>query len=153
MKEVGNLVFKTKKTSKWIKNGRRNRFGKCSGRPPFNRERSSARIFASSCYTPTQTAAKHSCYHCIQPKNAISRTGAISFEILVGDNKFIDVGSTMFYVKCSVRTAQSEVIPSKIAHPTDPTQPDIVNPKVKTVSVNGIGHTIFNNVKVSLNGT
>ena len=102
---------------------------------------------------PMQTAAKHSYYHCIQPKNAISRTGAISFEILAGDNKFIDVGSTMLYVECSVRTAQSEVIPSKIAHPTDPARPDIVNPKVRTVPVNGIGHTIFSNVKVSLNGT
>ena len=101
----------------------------------------------------TQTVAKHSQYHCIQPKNAISRTGAISFEILVGDNKFIDVGSTMLYVECSVRTAQSEMIPSQIAHPTDDTRPDIVNPKAKTVPVNGIGHTIFNNVKVSLNGT
>ena len=102
---------------------------------------------------PTQTAAKHSHYHCIQPKNAISRTGAISFEILADNNKFIDVGSMMLYMKCSVRTAESEAIPSKIAHPTDPAQPDIVNPKARTVPVNGIGHTIFNNVKVSLNGT
>ena len=70
---------------------------------------------------PTQTVAKHSCYHCIHPKNAISRTGAISFEILVGDNKFIDVRSMMLYVECSVRSAQSEMIPSKIAHPTDAT--------------------------------
>ena len=102
---------------------------------------------------PTQTVAKHSRYHCIQPKNAISRTGAISFEILAGNNKYIDVDSTMLYMECSVRTAQSEMIPSKIAHSTDGTRPDIVNPKVKTVPVNGIGHTIFNNVKVSLNGT
>ena len=102
---------------------------------------------------PMQTAAKHLCYHCIQPKNAISRTGAISFEILAGDNKFIDVGSTMLYVECSVRTAQSELIPSKIAHPTHDTRTDILNPKAKTVPVNGIGHTLFNNVKVSLNGT
>ena len=68
---------------------------------------------------PTQTAAKHLRYHSIQPKNAISRTGAISFEILAGNNKFIDVGSMMLYVECSVRTAQSEMIPSKTAHPTD----------------------------------
>ena len=102
---------------------------------------------------PTQTVAKHSSYHCIQPKNAISRTGAISFEILAGNNKFIDVGSTMLYVECSVRTAQSEMIPSKIAHPTDATRLAIVNPKVKTVPVNGIGHTIFNNVKVSLSAS
>ena len=102
---------------------------------------------------PMQTAAKHSHYHCIQPKNAISRTGAISFEILVGNNKFTDVGSRMLYVESSVRTAQSEMIPSKIAHPTDATRPNIVNPKVKTVPMNGIGHTIFNNIKVSLNGT
>ena len=68
---------------------------------------------------PMQTAAKHLRYHSIQPKNAISRTGAISFEILAGNNKFIDVGSTMLYVECSVRTAQSEMIPSKTAHPTD----------------------------------
>ena len=47
---------------------------------------------------PMQTAAKHLRYHCIQPKNAISRTGAISFEILVGHNKFIDVGSMMLYM-------------------------------------------------------
>ena len=71
----------------------------------------------------------------------------------MGYNKFIDVGSMMLYVECSVRTAQSELIPSKIPHPTDRTQPDIVNPKAKTVPVNGIGHTIFKNVKVSLNGT
>ena len=102
---------------------------------------------------PMQTVAKHLCYHCIQPKNAISRTGAISFKILVGDNKFIDMGSMMLYMECSVRTAQSEVIPSKIAHPTDPARPDVVNPKARTVPMNGIGHTIFNNVKVSLNGT
>ena len=52
-----------------------------------------------------------------------------------------------------MRTAQSELIPSKTAIPTDPARPDVVNPKVRTVPVNGIGHTIFNNVKVSLNGT
>ena len=45
------------------------------------------------------------------------------------------------------------MIPSKIAHPTDDTRPNIVNPKVKTVPVNRTGHTIFNNIKVSLNGT
>ena len=82
---------------------------------------------------PTQTAAKHSHYHCIQPKNAILRTGSISFEILAGDNKFIDVGSTMLYVECSVRTVQSAVIPSKIPHPTDPTWDDILNPKGKSI--------------------
>ena len=70
---------------------------------------------------PMQTAAKHSHYHCIQPKNAISRIGAISFEILAGDNKLIDVSCTMLYMECSVRNAQSEMIPSKIAHPTDAT--------------------------------
>ena len=59
----------------------------------------------------------------------------------------------MLYVECSVRTAQSEMIPSKIAHPTHNTRPDILNAKAKTVPVNGIGHTIFNNVKVSLSGT
>ena len=71
----------------------------------------------------------------------------------MGDNKFTDMGSMMLYVECSVQTAQSKIIPSKIPHPTDATQPDIVNPKTKTIPVHGIGHTIFNKVKVSLNGT
>ena len=101
---------------------------------------------------PTQTAAKHSRYHCIQPKNAISRTGVISFELLAGDHKFIDVGSAMVYVECSVRTAQSDVVPERIPNPAGGGAAPIINPKVKTVPVNGIGHTIFNNVKVSLNG-
>ena len=70
---------------------------------------------------PTQTVAKHLRYYCIQPKNAISRTAAISFEVLGGDNKFIDMGSTMLFVECSVRTAQSELIPSRIPDPTDAT--------------------------------
>ena len=101
---------------------------------------------------PTQTVAKHSRYHCIQPKNAISRTGTILFEVLSGDNKFIDVASTMLYVECSVRDNASEVIPTRIPNPVGAGAP-VFNPKAKTVPTNGIGHTIFTNLKVSLNGT
>ena len=76
--------------------------------------------------------------------------GVVSFELLAGDNKFIDVGSTMVYVECSVRMAQSEVIPARVPNPAG-VGADVMNPKGKTVPVNGIGHTIFTNVKVSLN--
>ena len=100
----------------------------------------------------TQTAAKHSCYHCITPKNAISKTGTIAFEVLAGDNKFIDVGSTMMYVECSVRSGQSDPIPVHGPNP-DPDAPPPFNDKGKTVPVNGTGHTIITNLKVSLNGT
>ena len=58
----------------------------------------------------------------------------ISFELLAGDNKFIDVGSAMVYVECSVRTAQSDPILARIPNPADAAAVPIVNSKVKTSS-------------------
>ena len=101
---------------------------------------------------PTQTAAKDSRYHTITPKNAISKTGAIAFEVSAGDNHFIDMGATMMYVECSIRDGNSQPIPTNLPPPP---REDVgpFNDRGKTVPVNGIGHTIINNLKVSLNGT
>ena len=60
---------------------------------------------------PTQTAAKFSKYQKIQPKNAVTRTGTIAFEISSGDNRFIDPSSAVLLVDCSIRDQRGNVIP------------------------------------------
>ena len=60
---------------------------------------------------PTQTAAKFSKYHKIQPKNAVTRMGTKAFEISSGDNRFIDPSSAVLLIECSIRDQRGNVIP------------------------------------------
>ena len=97
---------------------------------------------------PTQTAAKLARYQKFQPKNAVSRTGAISFDITTGDQKYMDVSSAVLHVECQIRDARSEVIPLMRARAGGGEE---FNPVGKVLPVNGMGYTLFNNVKVALN--
>ena len=60
---------------------------------------------------PTQTVAKMVRYQKFQPKNAVSRTGAILFDIATGDQKYMDISSAVLHVECQIRDSRSEVIP------------------------------------------
>ena len=60
---------------------------------------------------PTQTAAKMARFQKFQPKNAVSRTGAISFDIFNGDQKYMDVSSAVLHIECQIRDGKSEPIP------------------------------------------
>ena len=62
---------------------------------------------------PTQTAAKMAKYQKFQPKNAVLRTGAISFEIFTGDQKYMDISSAFLHIECQIRDGKSETIPLK----------------------------------------
>ena len=62
---------------------------------------------------PTQTAAKMAKYQKFQPKNAVSRTGAISFDIFTGDQKYMDINSAFLHIECQIRDGKSETIPLK----------------------------------------
>ena len=62
---------------------------------------------------PTQTAAKMAKYQKSQPKNAVSRTGAISFDIFNGDQKYMDKSLAFLHIKCQIRNGKSEMIPLK----------------------------------------
>ena len=95
---------------------------------------------------PTQTATKTSRYQKFQPKNAVSRTGVISFEILTGDKKYLDPNSIVLHVECSVRDSKWDVIPRMGGGP-----PPAFVGLGKVIPVNGMGYTLFNNVKVSVN--
>lgn len=103
---------------------------------------------------PTQTAAKISKYTKIQPKNPVSRTGTIAFEILSGDNKFIDPSSAVLLIECSIKDGKGERIPLR-----DPPAPGagegVEGPyaeRGKVLPVNGLGYAMFTNVKVHVNG-
>ena len=95
---------------------------------------------------PTQTATKTSRYQKFQPKNAVSRTGVISFEIFTGDKKYLDPNSIVLHVECSVRDSKWDVIPRMGGGP-----PPAFVGLGKVIPVNGMGYTLFNNVKVSVN--
>ena len=61
----------------------------------------------------TQTAAKMAKYQKFQPKNAVSRTRAMSFDIFNGDQKYMDISSAFLHIECQIRDRKSEVIPLK----------------------------------------
>ena len=52
-------------------------------------------------------------YQKFQPKNAVSRMGVISFGILTGDQKDMDISSTVLHIECQIRDGKSETIPMK----------------------------------------
>ena len=62
---------------------------------------------------PTQTAAKMAKYQKFQPKNAVSRAGAISFDIFNGDQKYMDISSAFLHIECQIREGKSETISSE----------------------------------------
>ena len=95
---------------------------------------------------PTQTATKSSRYQKFQPKNAVSRTGVISFEVTTGDKKYLDPNSIVLHIECSIRDSRWDGIPRMTAGPP----PQFTN-LGKVIPVNGMGYTLFNNVKVSVN--
>ena len=99
---------------------------------------------------PTQTAAKMAKYQKFQPKNAVSRTGAISFDILTGDQKYMNISSAVLHIKCKIRNGKSERIPLKGDPPTGGGA-EPFHPMGKVLPVNGMGYTLFTNVKVALN--
>ena len=79
-------------------------------KPPLIREeviKESLRLHST---IPTQTAAKMAKYQKFQPKNAVSRTGAISFDIFNGDQKYMDVSSAVLHIECQIRDGKSATI-------------------------------------------
>ena len=65
----------------------------------------------------TQKATKMVKYQKFQLKNAVSRAGAILFDIFNGDQKYTDVSSTILYIECQIRDGKSEMIPLKADAP------------------------------------
>ena len=98
----------------------------------------------------TQTAAKMARYQKFQPKNAVSRTGAISFDILTRDQKYMDISSAVLHIECQIRDGKSAVIPLKGDAPGGGGDAPF-HPLEKDLPVNGMGYTLFNKVKVALN--
>ena len=99
---------------------------------------------------PTQTAAKMARFQKFQPKNAVSRTGAISFDIFNGDQKYMDVSSAVLHIECQIRDGKSEPIPLHGAVPEGGGDAPF-HPLGKVLPTNGMGYTLFTNVKVALN--
>ena len=99
---------------------------------------------------PTQTAAKMVRYQKFQLKNAVSRTGAISFDIFNGDQKYMDVSSAVLHIKCQIRDGKSESIPLRGPPPEGGGDAPFLA-LGKVLPVNGMGYTLFTNVKVALN--
>ena len=82
-------------------------------KPPLIREeviKESLRLHST---IPTQTATKMAKYQKFQPKNAVSRTGAISFDIFNGDQKYMDVSLAVLHIECKIRDGKSATIPLK----------------------------------------
>ena len=88
---------------------------------------------------PTQTAAKMAKYQKFQPKN-----------IFNGDQKYMDISSAFLHIECQIRDGKSEMIPLKGDAPTGG-GPMPFHPLGKVLPVNGMGYTLFTNVKVALN--
>ena len=99
---------------------------------------------------PTQTPAKMAKYQKFQPKNAVSRMGAISFDIFNGDQKYMDISSAFLHIECQIRNGKSEMIPLKGDAPEGGGATPF-HPLGKVLPVNGMGYTLFTNVKVALN--
>ena len=119
-------------------------------KPPLIREeviKESPRLHST---IPTQTAAKMAKYQNFQPKNAVSRTGAISFDIFNGDQKYMDVRSAVLHIKCQIRDGKSATIPLKGEVPKG-RGAEPFHHLGKVLPVNGMGYTLFTNVKVALN--
>ena len=98
---------------------------------------------------PTQTATKMVRYQKFQPKNAVSRTGAISLDIFNGDQKYMDVSSAVLHIECQIRDGKSELIPLKGPTPAGGGDAPF-NALGKVLPVNGMGYTLFTNIKVAL---
>ena len=99
---------------------------------------------------PTQTATKMVKYQKFQPQIAVSRMGAISFDIFNGDQKYIDISSAFLHIKCQIRNGKSEMIPLK-GDPPGGGGAVPFHPLGKVLPVNRMGYTLFTNVKVALN--
>ena len=99
---------------------------------------------------PTQTAARMAKYQKFQPKNAVSRMGAISFEIFTGDKKYMDISLAFLHIECQIRDGKSETIPLKGDPPIGGGEAPF-HPLGKVLPVNGMGYTLFTNMKVALN--
>ena len=82
-------------------------------KPPLIREEVIPESLRLHTTIPTQTAAKMARYQKFHPKNAVSRTGAISFDILTGDQKYMDISLAVLHIKCQIRNGKSETIPMK----------------------------------------
>ena len=92
----------------------------------------------------------HSTIQKFQPKNAVSRMGAISFDIFNGDQKYMDISSAFLHIECQIRDGKSRMIPLK-GDPPEGGGPTPSHPLGKVLPVNGMGYTLFTNVKVALN--
>ena len=76
--------------------------------------------------------------------------GAISFNIFNGDQKYMDISSAFLHIKCQIRDGKSGMIPLKGDVPEGGGARPF-HPLGKVLPVNGMGYTLFANVKVALN--
>ena len=120
-----------------------------TAKPPLIREEVIPESLRLHTTILTQTAAKMVRYQKFQPKNAISRTGAISFDIFNGDQKYMDVSSAVLHIECQIRDGKSEPIPLLGPIPPVEDAPPFL-PLGKVLPMNGMGYTLFTNVKVAL---
>ena len=121
-----------------------------SVKPPLIRDEVIPESLRLHSTIPTQTAAKMTKYQKFQPKNAVSRTGSISFDIFNGDQKYIDISSAFLHIECQIRDGKSEMISLKGDVPEGGSAMPF-HPLGKVLLVNGMGYTLFTNVKVALN--
>ena len=82
-------------------------------KPPLIREEVIPESLRLHSTIPTQTAAKMARYQKFQSKNAVSRTGAISFDILTGDQNYMDISSAVLHIECQIGDGKSAVISLK----------------------------------------
>ena len=125
-------------------------YGEKAVKPPLIREEVIQESLRLHSTIPTQTAAKMVRYQKFQPKNAVSRMGAFSFDIYNGDQKYMDVSLAVLHIKCQIRDGKSELIPLKGPTPTGGGDAPF-NALGKVLPVNGMGYTLFTNVKVASN--
>ena len=119
-------------------------------KPPLFREEVIPESLRLHSTIPIQTAAKMAKYQKFQLKTAVSRMGAISFDILTGDQKYMDISSAVLHIECQIRDGKSAVIPLKGDTPTGGGAAPF-HPLGKVLLVNGMGYTLFTNMKVALN--
>ena len=99
---------------------------------------------------PTSTGIKGSFYKVVEPVNNIARQGAITFNWASDKDTFIDPYCTFIYIESIIKLRDGTLLDTG---PADAGTGNDMVANSKVLTVNGLNHAWFNNVKVKINGT
>ena len=99
---------------------------------------------------PTSTGIKGSFYEVVEPVNNIARQGAFTFNWASDKDTFIDPYCMFIYIESIIKLRDGTILDTG---PADAGAGNDAVTNSKVLTVNGLNHAWFNNVKVKINGT